>query len=76
MLSLPFEARGNPPSGLDANRQLPKAEQIPRGLLRGLILERAILDQFRIKAAVGGVVEVFEEDAEEVGLIGLPGESD
>jgi len=36
-------------------------------LFGGAVFERAVLDQLGIKSAVSGVVQVFKEDAEQIG---------
>ena len=55
--------------------EFPKGERIPGRLLGGAVFEGTVLDQFGIKPAIGGVVQVLKEDAEQIGtdLLARPG---
>jgi len=47
--------------------ELPGAEIVPLGAGQRAVFEGTILDELRVEAAVGGVAEVLEKDADEIG---------
>ena len=59
--------------------QFPETLGVPLAAVEVVVLEVAVLDKFGIESAVGAVVDVFEEDADEVGrdgfcLVGMEGQ--